>query len=96
MKYCYIQAVGCSAYKLIYAVRVLTAREKNNCETGLLDPMETNLSEILIEIYTSSFIQENSFENVARKMAAILSRPQCVNFIEVVWQIITDNSWGSH
>ena len=32
---CY--AVGCSAYKLIYIVLVLTAREKNNCETGLLD-----------------------------------------------------------
>ena len=29
-------AVGCSAYKLIYFVWVLTAREKNNCETGLL------------------------------------------------------------
>ena len=28
--------VGCSAYKLIYVVWVLTARENNNCETGLL------------------------------------------------------------
>ena len=27
------------------------------------------------------FIQENAFESVVRKMAAILSRPQCVNFI---------------
>ena len=92
MKYCYIQAVGCSAYKLIYVVRVLNAGEKSNCETGILDPLEKNLSEILIEIYTSSFIQENSFENDARKMAAILSRPRCVNFVGVVWQTITDNS----
>ena len=42
--------------------------------------LETNFSEILIEnLYIS--IQENTFENVVWKMAAILlqSRPQCVN-----------------
>ena len=27
------------------------------------------------------FIQENGYENVVRKYSAILSRPQCVNFI---------------
>ena len=39
---------------------------------------EINFSEILIEIFYI-FIQENAFENVVWKMAAILSRPQCVN-----------------
>ena len=28
-------AVGCSVYKLIYVVQLLTARGKSNCETGL-------------------------------------------------------------
>ena len=42
----------------------------------LIGPLETNFSEILIEIYI--FIQENSFKSVVWKMAAILSRPQCV------------------
>ena len=31
------------------------------------------------------FIQENGFENVVWKMAAILSRPQCV-----IWQLVLD------
>ena len=39
----------------------------------LIGPLGTNLSEILIEIYTFSF------KNVVWEMAAILSRPQCVN-----------------
>ena len=39
--------------------------------------LETNLSEILIEIYTFSL--KNAFKNVVWEMAAILSRPQCVN-----------------
>ena len=37
----------------------------------------TNFSDFLSEIRAYSFIQ-NAFENVVRKMAAILSRPQCV------------------
>ena len=41
-----------------------------------IGPLGTNFNEILIEIYI--FIQENVFENVVRKMASILSRPQCV------------------
>ena len=44
----------------------------------LIWPLETNFSEILNKIHTF-FIQENAFENVILKMAAILSRPQCVN-----------------
>ena len=35
VKYHYITG-GCFTYKLIYVVRVLTARETNDCETGLL------------------------------------------------------------
>ena len=41
----------------------------------LIGPYETNFSEILIEI----IIHENEFESVIGEMAAILSRPQCVN-----------------
>ena len=46
---------------------------------GLLSigPPGTNFSEVLIAICI--FIQENAFENVARKLAAILSWPQYVN-----------------
>ena len=39
----------------------------------LIGPLGTNFSEILIEI------KENVFESVICEMAAILSRPQCVN-----------------
>ena len=49
-----------------------------NAEILLIGPLGTNFSENEIEIYTF-FIQENTFENVVWKMAAILSRPQCVN-----------------
>ena len=42
-----------------------------------IGPLETNFSEIFNQ-NTKLFIQENVFENVVRKMAAILSRPQCV------------------
>ena len=43
----------------------------------LIGPLGTNFNEILIEKYI--FIQENVFENVTRKLAVILPRPQCVN-----------------
>ena len=43
----------------------------------LTGPWGTNFSEISIGIQTF-FIQENAFEDVAWKMAAILSRSQCV------------------
>ena len=42
----------------------------------LIGPLGTKFSEMLIEIHTFSF--KNPFENVVWKMAAILSRPQCV------------------
>ena len=41
-------------------------------------PLGTNFSEMLIEIRTFSF-KEIQIENAVRKMAAILSRPQCDN-----------------
>ena len=46
----------------------------------LIGPLGTNSSEILIEIHAFA-IQENAFENVVWKMAAILSRPQCVKWL---------------
>ena len=45
-----------------------------NAVIFLTGSLRTNLSEILIEIYIF-FIQENVFENVVKKLAAILSRP---------------------
>ena len=45
----------------------------------LIGPLGTKFSEILVKIL--SFIQENAFEKVVCEMAAILSRPQCVNTI---------------
>ena len=44
----------------------------------LIGTLGTNFSEILIECH-SFFFQENAYENFVWKMAAILSRPQCVN-----------------
>ena len=52
-----------------------------NASILLTGPLETNYSETLIEciplVRMSS--EENAFENVVCKMAAILSQPQCVN-----------------
>ena len=45
----------------------------------LTEPMETNFNEILIEVHIY-FYQKAAFENVVCKMAAILPRPQCINF----------------
>ena len=44
----------------------------------LIGPLGTNFSEILIEIYTFS-LKRNHLKVSSGKMAAILSRPQCVN-----------------
>ena len=44
----------------------------------LIRSLRTNFSEILREIHSFS-LKKNAFENVVWKMAAILSRPQCVN-----------------
>ena len=48
-----------------------------NAGISLIGTLGTNFSEFF---YRNSyiFIQENAFENVVCKMAAILSRPQCV------------------
>ena len=50
----------------------------------LIGRLGTNFSEILIEIHAFSGIQENAFENVIWKMAAILSWPQCVKFLMLI------------
>ena len=44
-------------------------------EYSWLDPWE----QISVIIFVIIFIQENTFETVVWKMAAVLSRPQCVN-----------------
>ena len=41
------------------------------------DPSEQ--MSVKFEIHDDIYIQENRFQNVAWEMAAILSRPQCVN-----------------
>ena len=38
------------------------------------------------------FIQENAFQNVVRKMAAILSRPQCVK-LETIGELTHHSIW---
>ena len=45
----------------------------------LIGPLGINCSEIFIKLLQFFFIQENAFENVVCKMAAILSWSQCVN-----------------
>ena len=49
-------------------------------EILLIGPLGTNFSAILIKIHTFSF-KKILFQNVVWEMAAILSRPQCVNAI---------------
>ena len=60
----------------------------------LIGPLGTNFSEIF-NWNSCIFIQENAFEDVVWKMAAILSRPQCVNplrpgIVYVKW-VLTDS-----
>ena len=55
-----------------------------------IGPLRTNFSEMLIEIHTFSF-KENAPENVVWKMAAILSRPQCVKFPATIRAIIAND-----
>ena len=50
----------------------------NNAGILLIGPLGTNFSEILIEIHIFSSMKMH-FEMSSDKMAAILSRPQCVN-----------------
>ena len=49
----------------------------------LMWPLGTNFSEILIEIHAFSF-KKNTLQYVVRKMAAILSRPQ---FVEILYSV---------
>ena len=53
----------------------------------LIGPLGTNFSEILIEIHKFPF--KDAFENIVCEMAAILSRPQCVNWIACEWRFMT-------
>ena len=48
-----------------------------NAGIVLIGTLKTNLSEIFNQNWYI-FIQENAFENIVWKMAAILSRPQCI------------------
>ena len=58
----------------------------------LIGPLRTNFSEILIEIHTFSYKKMHFQEHVLWKMAAILSRPQCVNsFNPFLWnEVVSD------
>ena len=55
--------------------------------TGILSigPLETKLSEILIEI--DIFIKENTFENIVWIMTAILSQSQCVTVYVAAYRL---------
>ena len=65
------------------------------CQLGL----GTNFSEILIEIQTFSlnkicvFTRKYAFGNVVCEMAAILSRPHCVNVCPIQWRRATTHYW---
>ena len=54
-----------------------------NARFLLIRPLETNFSEILIEIYIF-LLKKKAFENGVWKMASILSQPQCVNSMSPV------------
>ena len=53
-------------------------------------PLGTNISEILIEIQTFSF-KKMPLKTSSAKVAAILSRPQCVN---IWWYLDALTHWG--
>ena len=48
----------------------------------LIGPVGTNFIEILIEICTFS-LKKNALENIVCEMAAMLSRPQCFNWLSI-------------
>ena len=54
-----------------------------NARILLIGPLGRNFNEILIEIYTFSF-RKLHLKTVVWKTAAILSRPQCVNFLSKI------------
>ena len=58
-----------------------------NAGMWLIEPIETNFSEILIK-KSYIFIHENPFETVVWKMASILSRPQWVKYVQVEAQFL--------
>ena len=63
----------------IMACRLVGTKSlSTNAGIVLIGTSETNFSDILIETHTFS-IQENACHNAIWNMAAILSRPQCVN-----------------
>ena len=55
----------------------------------LIGPLGTDFSEIINQ-NSNIFTQENAFENVVWKMAAILSRSQCVNSLRNFEKMVSD------
>ena len=62
-----------------------------NTDILSIGPLGTNFCEILIGI----FIQENAFENIVWKMAAISSRPQCV-YRDLKWWYVFSMFYHKH
>ena len=62
------------------AFRLYSAKPLSVTNAGILliKPLENKL-QWNFSLNLIIFIQENAFENVIRKLAAILSQPQCVN-----------------
>ena len=58
----------------------------------LIGTLGTNFSDISLNRNLYIFIQENSFENIVRKTAAILSQPQCVNY-RGKWVLVCHEEW---
>ena len=54
-----------------------------NAATLSIKPQGTYFNAILFE-FSKAFVQENTFQNVACKMAAILSQPQCDIFLHIL------------
>ena len=79
------------------ARRVLGMRTRSFNKTGfdwLIDWTLGNKLQSYLDRNLNIFIQEIAFENVIRKMAAILSRPQCVN--ESCSSLNVLNQWQDH
>ena len=66
-----------------------------NAGISLIGPLGTNVSEILVKIYTFSF-QKNAFENSVRKMTAILPWPQCVNMWSASYLTCHQVGWANN
>ena len=74
------------SYELMHDVWAAHRRRQaiiwTNAGISLIGTLGTNLSDFFNR-NSHIFIQENAFENVVWKMAAIFSRPQCVKHVSV-------------